>query len=304
MKNIFLFLIILISIQAFGQFYPMERDVASKKEIGKYNYLITYKYSFRMDTLSKNSKKIFTDICKLEISNSISHYYSSYADKCDSIMYKARISNSRGGVNTTNWLQKNERPTYEDYFMNYSTIGLLTCRYAIENTEYEYIEQIPIFEWTFLSDTCNVIGYECKSAATKFRGRGYKVFFTDAIPIRSGPWKFNGLPGLILKVEELSGTFKWEAIGLSQSTGNIYIHDPLVGKTIKDIPAMKIKRISKEQLQRLQRKLWEDPIGLKVMHGAKMATYTLDAKTMEKKPFTQADWTKFKEPYIPPLELE
>ncbi|MEF9987373.1 MAG: hypothetical protein RR735_09660, partial [Bacteroidales bacterium] len=113
MKNIFLFLIILISIQAFGQFYPMERDVASKKEIGKYNYLITYKYSFRMDTLSKNSKKIFTDICKLEISNSISHYYSSYADKCDSIMYKARISNSRGGVNTTNWLQKNERPTYE-----------------------------------------------------------------------------------------------------------------------------------------------------------------------------------------------
>ena len=35
-------------------------------------------------------------------------------------------------------------------------------------------------------------------ATTHFRGRDWKVWFSEEIPLPLGPWKLGGLPGLIL----------------------------------------------------------------------------------------------------------
>ena len=37
-------------------------------------------------------------------------------------------------------------------------------------------------------------------ATTHFRGREWKVWFSEEIPLSLGPWKLGGLPGLILAV--------------------------------------------------------------------------------------------------------
>ena len=44
--------------------------------------------------------------------------------------------------------------------------------------------------------------YTCKKATTHFRGRDYIAWFTTDIPIVAGPWKFNGLPGLVIDIED------------------------------------------------------------------------------------------------------
>lgn len=44
------------------------------------------------------------------------------------------------------------------------------------------------------------MGYSCQKATTTFRGREFNVYFAKDIPIADGPWKLNGLPGLILEV--------------------------------------------------------------------------------------------------------
>lgn len=49
-----------------------------------------------------------------------------------------------------------------------------------------------------------LLGFKCKTARGFFRGREYKVWFTTEIPLRYGPWKLHGLPGLILKVKDNS----------------------------------------------------------------------------------------------------
>ena len=74
----------------------------------------------------------------------------------------------------------------------------------IFNQAYFISDEIPDFKWEILKDTKKIEGFECNSAVTKFRGRKYKAWFTQEIPINNGPWKFSGLPGLIIKVQDES----------------------------------------------------------------------------------------------------
>jgi GLPGLI family protein len=72
-------------------------------------------------------------------------------------------------------------------------------------------EKIPHFEWNILNEEKIINNYTCKKAEVTFRGRGYVVWYTEEIPISYGPWKFNGLPGLIILAEDTSGIYKWKA---------------------------------------------------------------------------------------------
>lgn len=61
-------------------------------------------------------------------------------------------------------------------------------------------DSLDIFNWKIENETLKILDYNCYKATTKFRGKEYEVYFTKEIPIPDGPFKFNGLPGLILKV--------------------------------------------------------------------------------------------------------
>ena len=77
---------------------------------------------------------------------------------------------------------------------------------------YKYTEPIPEFDWIITDETENIMGYECVKATTDWRGRKWNAWFSD-IPINGGPWKFQGLPGLILKVEDSEGDHSIYSIG-------------------------------------------------------------------------------------------
>ena len=49
----------------------------------------------------------------------------------------------------------------------------------------------------------------CKKATGQFRGRNYEAWYTTKIPIRFGPYKFHGLPGLIVSISDYTNTFVW-----------------------------------------------------------------------------------------------
>ena len=72
------------------------------------------------------------------------------------------------------------------------------------------------FDWHISGDTTTILGYSCQKAETHFRGRNYEVWFAPEIPINEGPWKFHGLPGLILKVSDDKGLISFESIGLEE----------------------------------------------------------------------------------------
>lgn len=57
------------------------------------------------------------------------------------------------------------------------------------------------FDWKISPDTLTVAGYKCQKATAVFFGSPLTAWFTKEIPVSSGPYMFQGLPGLILKVE-------------------------------------------------------------------------------------------------------
>lgn len=75
---------------------------------------------------------------------------------------------------------------------------------------YSIYEELPKMKWEFLKGEKKIKNYTCKKAKTTFRGRTYTVWYTEKIAVKIGPWKFNGLPGLILSIEDSAGIYKWE----------------------------------------------------------------------------------------------
>jgi GLPGLI family protein len=59
-----------------------------------------------------------------------------------------------------------------------------------------------LFDWQLIDEDSVVCGYPCKKAITSFRGRIWTVWYSPLLPYSDGPWKFCGLPGLVLKADE------------------------------------------------------------------------------------------------------
>lgn len=79
-----------------------------------------------------------------------------------------------------------------------------------------YSEPIPRIDWTISDESDSLLDYKCYKATTFFRGRHYIAWFTPDIPVNVGPWKFTGLPGLILKIRDDKNFFQWTCIAIEQ----------------------------------------------------------------------------------------
>ena len=87
-----------------------------------------------------------------------------------------------------------------------------------EFTQYHYTEPWPLMQWTLESEKQTICGYQCQRATCHWRGRDYVAWFTSAIPMKSGPWKFGGLPGLIMKIYDTKHLYTWEAVSVENGS--------------------------------------------------------------------------------------
>lgn len=84
-------------------------------------------------------------------------------------------------------------------------------------------EEFASQTWEIATDTISIKGYLCYKATTTFRGREYIAWFALDIPINDGPWKFYGLPGLILKIQDNEQIFQFDLIGLEKIDNGSHI---------------------------------------------------------------------------------
>lgn len=93
-------------------------------------------------------------------------------------------------------------------------------------------DSLSIFNWKIHNESKEILGYKTQLATTTFRGRDYKAWFASELPA-AGPWKFDGLPGLILSIESLDKYLSINAIAmnsLSDETNEILDSNPFEGE--------------------------------------------------------------------------
>ena len=83
---------------------------------------------------------------------------------------------------------------------------------------YIYEDDLEPQQWTMVPDSVKtILDYSCRKAVCTYRGRTYEAWYCPDIPVSLGPWKFSGLPGLIMSVRDIKGHYTFDISGLEKS---------------------------------------------------------------------------------------
>lgn len=81
-------------------------------------------------------------------------------------------------------------------------------------------------DWKISNESKTIGNYKAIKASCNFRGRNWEAWFAPDISLSIGPWKFRGLPGLIIQVYDETKTFNYnltkiETVNDDKITGEI-----------------------------------------------------------------------------------
>ena len=72
----------------------------------------------------------------------------------------------------------------------------------------QYKSSLPQLNWQIINNSSEeILGYKVQKAETVYEGKKYYAWFSTEIPINNGPFVFNGLPGLILKIQNEDSSY-------------------------------------------------------------------------------------------------
>lgn len=99
-------------------------------------------------------------------------------------------------------------------FKIYKTYPDMTVSYMdrISTKLFKYDDPVT-FNWKILPDKEKIGAYNTQKATTEFGGRKWTAWFSTELPFQDGPYKFHGLPGLIVKVEDDEKNYSWTLQG-------------------------------------------------------------------------------------------
>ncbi len=74
----------------------------------------------------------------------------------------------------------------------------------------EYEE--PAQAWQLVNEESKISNLTCKKATINYKGRNWTAWYSTEINLPYGPYKFGGLPGLIVKISDDTGDFDFEIV--------------------------------------------------------------------------------------------
>ncbi|WP_262485062.1 GLPGLI family protein [Chryseobacterium piperi] len=115
--------------------------------------------------------------------------------------------------------------------------------------------------WKISNEKESILGYIAQKATTIFAGRQWTAWFNAEIPISDGPYKFYGLPGLILKIYDRTNTHSFEIISVQKKKSDYVVLNDVTYKEAKQITLNEYESISRESpLERYRNKAFSGDI--------------------------------------------
>ncbi len=224
---------------------------------------IIYEYKFASSLEKKDSLE--TELMYLDIKKNGSEFYSRQkfvSDSTRDAYFKKQIQmgstnfNYRGG--NVGKVGFSVSKTYPDFEVVLHT-GIGNSRFLVKNEN-------PV-GWKILPDKKKVGQFEVQKATADFGGRSWTAWFSQDFPFQDGPYKFYGLPGLILELEDASGTQSFKFLGSKKFDEVVKIDKEDIGSTrggmvVKTfgVPGGKEIEVSEEQFRKQWKEYKNDPV--------------------------------------------
>ncbi len=208
-KNILLLLMAMLFIAGVDAQQKNEQAKAAESKQDGTILSVTYDVYYQK---FEEEPKIEKDLMRLDIGEHSSQYVSVRLEfvskhKNDIIAKKIKIP-YEGYTTLRDEVYKNTPQSGYIKFIHMP--GWISCRDKIDG----------LFEWILLEGDSIVCKYPCHKAVTTFRGRTWTVWYTLDLPYSDGPWKFCGLPGLVLHAYDSDGYFRFNCIGIEKGDGH------------------------------------------------------------------------------------
>lgn len=170
--------------------------------------------TYQTDSNNINSTK--KEFLELLTNDSISLFRSIKAGKLDSAMYSEISKGNTLG------------PSADFVMGNYSTITYKIVKEKFKNriltfdvpgnvkSSAYYTENIDNLHWVIKNDTLNISGLQCQQAELNFGNRKWIAWFATQIPIADGPYKFAGLPGLVIQISDQRKFWNFSMLSLNK----------------------------------------------------------------------------------------
>lgn len=187
-----------------------------------------YKTIYYTDTLAMNKGLWMPDDFILLVGAKVSKYYSKATDMYERVMSDpkakaaynkelnlalAKAKNSGGFLEQKPLARNNPLVIYNNYPQNKRTI-----HDAVFFDYYIFEDDNEPQKWAIVADSVKtILGYKCRKAVCSYRGRDYEAWYAPDISVSAGPWKFSGLPGLIMNVQDTKGHYTFEISGLEKT---------------------------------------------------------------------------------------
>lgn len=218
----------------------IKKDSIAKKILEPAKYVATYTYTYVRDADEPEDKRSGMTVLQVgERYNRFCDYYGlTYDALIDDIAYGKREL-----VETTPSIMSAMK---KNLFKESIIIDKQTNKETIQCTvghihDYQYEEDCPPLNWEMLEGDTVISGYSCNKARTSLFGRDYIAWYSPEIDMPYGPYKFNGLPGLVLHVTDTQGHFEFLLDGLEKAEG----YAPIYMRSKKNIVKTNRKTVRK-----------------------------------------------------------
>lgn len=255
-------------------------SVNAQNSANRLFYELTYKPS-------KDSAKLEKEMMALDIDKNKSVYQSYENIQLDSLGNVLIQESSRYGQMPDIKRFGNRDVAFTHQILKTYPIREVVYKDRIALDYYSYRENSNL-TWK-ISDEKQKIGiYNTQKASTDFGGRKWIAWFTAEIPFQDGPYKFYGLPGLIVMIEDDAKNYSWELKGIRKIdhiADTSYMEDFMSQTGLSNS-----KEVSKEKFIEKYEQYKKDPFaGMRQMLGQISSDITLSDEFSMSKEMREAE---------------
>jgi len=182
--------------------------------ISAQSYRFVYEYKFRPDINNKDS--LVTDYMNLDTNGKKSFYSNAVKFERDSVYnidksYPALLKGKHYDRNLNYTIEKDYADKTINFYDKFKNVS-----FVITDNE------TP--KWKMENEFKKINTMSCQKAVAEYKGRKWEAWFCKDFPVSDGPYKFSGLPGLVVSIKDSENDHTFDLIQIKKiNTVNAFI---------------------------------------------------------------------------------